>query len=130
MIGDRQDVGRHPPHFGSGHRHGLDRQRAAAARILRQHCVTRIDREIDDDLLELAGIGADLAKIAAMLDGERHRLAKQPLEQCRYLGNHVGQRWRGSLPGTKRVCWREKRAIAGSGSAARFELARICWMSS
>ena len=58
---------------------------------LRDHRVARIDRQIDDDLLELAGVGAHRAEVAAMLDDQLDGLAEQPLEQMRHFGHDVGQ---------------------------------------
>ena len=55
------------------------------------HRVAGVDREIDDDLLELARIGADRAEAAAVLDDQLDRLAEQPLQQMRHLRHHVGK---------------------------------------
>jgi hypothetical protein len=55
------------------------------------HRIAGIDGEVDDDLLELAGIGADRAEIAAMLDDQLDLLAEQALQEARHLGDDVGQ---------------------------------------
>ena len=72
-------------------REGLQGQRAAASRVLGDHRVAGVDREVDDHLLELAGIGAHRAEAAAVLDLELDPLAEQPVEQMRDLGDDVGE---------------------------------------
>ena len=64
---------------------GPDGQRAAAG-----HGVARIDREIDDDLLELALVDLDEAEVAAVHHLQLDVLADQPAQQVRQLGQHVG----------------------------------------
>ena len=64
---------------------GADRQRAAA-----RHRVARIDREVDDDLFELALIDLRKAEIAAVHDLQFDILANQPAQQVRQLDQHVG----------------------------------------
>ena len=54
------------------------------------HRVARIDREIDDDLLELALVDLDEAEIAAVHDLQLDVLADQPAQQMRQLDQHVG----------------------------------------
>ena len=56
-----------------------------------RHRVAGVDREVDDDLLELAGIGADRAEVAAVLDDQLDVLAEQPFQQMGHLRHHVGK---------------------------------------
>ena len=70
------------------HRIGLDGERPAT---LRRHCIAGVDGEVDDDLFELARIGADRAKAAAMLDHQLDGLAEQALQQVRHFRHDVGQ---------------------------------------
>ena len=84
------------------------------------HRVAGIDGEIDDDLLELAGIGPDRPEAAAVLDDQIDSLAEQPLQQMRYLRHHVGKlehlRAQGLLP-------REGKKLSRQpGSAVRVRL--------
>ena len=55
---------------------GADRQDAAI-----RHGIAGIDREIDDDLLELVDVDLDEPDIAAMDDPELDLLAEQPAKQ-------------------------------------------------
>ena len=65
---------------------GADGQLAAS-----RHGVARVDREVDDDLLELADVGAHRPKVAAMIDLELDVAADQPRQQHPEVGQHVGQ---------------------------------------
>ena len=91
IVADRQHVAAHPAHVVGGDGEGLQGERAAARRVLREHRVAGVDREVDDHLLELAGIGAHRAEAAAVLDLELDPLAEQPVEQMRDLGDDVGE---------------------------------------
>ena len=62
----------------------LDDQAAAVG-----HRVARIDREIDEHLLELAGIGLDGPEVHAETSLEHHPLAERPMEQVLEPGNDV-----------------------------------------
>jgi hypothetical protein len=64
---------------------GADGQRAAA-----RHRVARVDREVDDDLLQLALIDLGEAEIAAVHDLQFDVLADQAAQQVRQLDQHVG----------------------------------------
>ena len=112
IIGDRQDVGAELRDLVGLHRIGLDGQRPAA---LRRHRVARVDREVDDHLLELARVGADRPEVAAVLDHQLDRLAEQPLQQMGHLRDHVGKlehlRAQGLLP-------REGEQLAGKARGA------------
>ena len=55
-----------------------------------RHGVARVDREIDDHLLELALIDLDQAEVAAVNDLELDILADKAAQQMRELGQHVG----------------------------------------
>jgi hypothetical protein len=96
------------------------------ALVLGEHRVAGVDGEVDDHLLELAGIGADGAEIAAVLDLELDLLAEQALQEVETSEMTSGS-W--STCG-RSVCWREKASSWRVRLAARFELERICWMSS
>ena len=56
-----------------------------------RHRVAGVDRQIDDDLLELARIGADRPEVAAVLDDQLDVLAEQPLQQMGHLRHNVGK---------------------------------------
>ena len=84
------------------------------------HGVAGVDREVDDDLLELAGIGADRAEVAAVLDDQLDGLAEQPLQQMRHLGDHVGKL---EHLRAQRLLAREGEQLAGqAGGAVRVRL--------
>ena len=59
-----------------------DRQPAA-----RRHRVAGIDGEVDDDLLELSGVGTDGPQVERRVDGHRHRLAGEVPDERRDLGD-------------------------------------------
>jgi hypothetical protein len=90
IIGDRQDLAAHLAHIVGAYRISLDGQSPAAV-SLALHRIASVDREVDDDLLELARIGSNGAEATAMLDLELHRLAEQALQQGGDLGDDVGQ---------------------------------------
>ncbi len=56
-----------------------------------RHGVARIDREIDDHLLELADVGLDRPEVAHLRDGERHVLADQPAQQHREIRQRLAE---------------------------------------
>ena len=68
IVADREHVAAHPAHVVGRDGEGLQGERAAAGRVLGEHRVAGVDGEVDDHLLELAGIGADRAEAAAVLD--------------------------------------------------------------
>ena len=69
-----------------GHIAGAHLQPAAA-----RHGVARIDREIDDHLLELRDVDLDRPQIAAVHHGERDLLADQPPQQHGEVGQHLAE---------------------------------------
>ena len=56
---------------------GADIRRAQRELAAVRHGIARIDREIDDHLLELADVGLDRPEVAHLRDVERHVLADQ-----------------------------------------------------
>ena len=65
---------------------GAHRQVAAG-----RHRVARVDRQIDDHLLELADIDLDRPQVAAVIDLELDVVADQAGKQHAQIGQHVGQ---------------------------------------
>ena len=55
------------------------------------HGVARIDREVDDHLLELMQVGLDGPEVAAAFELQLDVLAEQAAEQDRQLGQHVAE---------------------------------------
>ncbi len=64
-----------------------------------RHGVARVDREVDDDLLELALVDAHRLQVAAMHHGELDVLADQPAQQVRDFRQHVGHLQHARLQG-------------------------------
>src|SRR5256885_7160384 len=52
-----------------------------------RHCVAGVHREVDDDLLDLAGVGFHHSQIAGKHRGQLDVLSDQPLEQLLRAGN-------------------------------------------
>ena len=63
---------------------GLDGQGPAAG-----HGVAGVDGEVDQDLLDLAGVGGDGGQVAGQVGGELDVLAEGPLEQLADVGDEV-----------------------------------------
>ena len=55
------------------------------------HRVAGVDGKVDDDLLELAGVGANRKQVAAMFDHELDRFPKQALQEMGDFRDHVGE---------------------------------------
>ena len=68
------------------HRERLDRQRPAVG-----HRVTPVHREVEEDLLELTGVGQDRADRRVELHDERDVLADQAVEHLLDLGDDLVQ---------------------------------------
>src|SRR3546814_9195321 len=62
-------------------------------------CSSDLDREVDDDLLELALVGLDHAEVAAMAHLQLDVLADEAAQQVRQLGQDVGQVQQARLQG-------------------------------
>src|SRR4029079_17095480 len=69
---------------------------------LGDHGVSRVHREVDDDLLELPGVGANGTEVAAVLDDQLDGFAQKALQQMGHLRHNVGKlehlRAQGLLP--------------------------------
>ncbi len=77
-------LGRAGGGIGGGHVARLHREGAAA-----RHRIARVDRQIDDDLLDLRQVRQHGPQIAPIGDVETHRLAKQAVEHDRKVSEHV-----------------------------------------
>ena len=65
---------------------GFNRQRPAT----RRHCVARIDHQIDNHLIKLAGINLDQANVAAMRHFQVDFFANQATQQVRHFRQRIG----------------------------------------
>ncbi len=86
IVADRHEVVLHVAHLRRGAREGADRDRPALC-----HGIARVDDEIDDNLLELARVGAHGTQIAAMRHIEADIFAEQAFQQAGDFRDHVGQ---------------------------------------
>ena len=89
---------------------GLDRQPAAV-----RHGVARIDREVEDRVFELAGIGMGAPQPAGQHGLDADRLAERAAQQ---LG-HAGDQLLASSGSGASGCWREKASRRWVKRAAR-----------
>ena len=71
------------------HLAGADGQHAAVARR-RVHGIARVDRHVDDHLLQLTLVHLDHAQVAAVGHLQLDVLADQPADQVGQFGQHVG----------------------------------------
>ncbi len=115
IIADRQNLAAHATDLVRRNGIGLEDERATANRVFGEHCVAGVDGEVDDHLLELARIGADGAEAATMLHLQLDRLAEQPLQQGRDLGDDVRQ-LKHLRP--QRLLARESEQLAGQAGGA------------
>ncbi len=91
VIGSRQDFAAQPRNLARFHSVGFDRQLAATLWVLAQHRVARIDRQVDDDLFELTGIGTDRSHASTVTDRDANFLVHQPGQQRADIGDDVRQ---------------------------------------
>ena len=73
--------------LGHDHPRRLDGELAAVG-----HRVPRVDAEVEDDLLDLTGVGEDRSKLLTELDLELDVLADQALEHLAHVGHDVVER--------------------------------------
>ena len=89
-------------------RHDADR----AAAVDR---VARVDREVEDDVLELDAVGADAPAVGAVLRDQGDAVAQRPVEQVRHVGD---QRRGGDRLGLERFFAAEGEEAAGQRGGA------------